>query len=118
MATLAPSSCRRLAVASPMPLFPPVTTATFPSSLFMFISPCLPDFPHDPLCRPEGFQHLDDHRSDRMQVSRDSVRKIRFFLAAGRRLRYTLDQSMDRAEIEKTSKALADETRLRIFEAI
>src|SRR5438270_7857111 len=35
MTTLAPSSCRRFAVASPMPLFPPVTTATFPSSLFM-----------------------------------------------------------------------------------
>jgi ArsR family transcriptional regulator len=29
-----------------------------------------------------------------------------------------LDQSMDRSEIEKISKALADETRLRIFEAI
>jgi len=29
-----------------------------------------------------------------------------------------LDQSMDRTEIEKISKALADETRLRIFEAI
>jgi ArsR family transcriptional regulator, arsenate/arsenite/antimonite-responsive transcriptional repressor len=29
-----------------------------------------------------------------------------------------LEYSMDRAEIEKISKALADETRLRIFEAI
>ena len=28
------------------------------------------------------------------------------------------DNSMDRSEIEKISKALADETRLRIFEAI
>ena len=28
------------------------------------------------------------------------------------------DQPMDRSEIEKISKALADETRLRIFEAI
>jgi hypothetical protein len=27
-----------LAAASPMPLFPPVTTATFPSSLFMSVS--------------------------------------------------------------------------------
>jgi hypothetical protein len=27
-----------LAVASPMPLFPPVITATFPSSLFMTLS--------------------------------------------------------------------------------
>src|SRR2546429_4106461 len=38
MATRAPSSCRRLAVASPMPLFPPVTSATLPSSLFMSVS--------------------------------------------------------------------------------
>jgi ArsR family transcriptional regulator len=29
-----------------------------------------------------------------------------------------LDEPMDRSEIEKISKALADETRLRIFEAI
>jgi ArsR family transcriptional regulator len=29
-----------------------------------------------------------------------------------------LDQPVDRSEIEKISKALADETRLRIFEAI
>ena len=29
-----------------------------------------------------------------------------------------LDEPMDRAEIEKISKALADQTRLRIFEAI
>jgi len=29
-----------------------------------------------------------------------------------------LDDSMDRSEIEKISKALADETRLKIFEAI
>jgi ArsR family transcriptional regulator, arsenate/arsenite/antimonite-responsive transcriptional repressor len=31
---------------------------------------------------------------------------------------YTLDGPMDRSKIEKISKALADETRLRIFEAI
>jgi ArsR family transcriptional regulator len=37
---------------------------------------------------------------------------------AGRGFRYNLFTSMDRSEIEKVSKALADETRLRIFEAI
>jgi ArsR family transcriptional regulator len=33
-------------------------------------------------------------------------------------LRYTLDGAMDRSEVEKISKALADQTRLRIFESI
>src|SRR5712692_9207008 len=33
-------------------------------------------------------------------------------------VRYTWDGPMDRSEVEKISKALADETRLRIFEAI
>src|SRR6202795_4003830 len=41
-----------------------------------------------------------------------------FSLAVGNRFRYTLEQSMGRSEGEKISKALADETRLRIFEAI
>src|SRR5712692_2057618 len=31
---------------------------------------------------------------------------------------YTAERPMDRSQIEKISKALADETRLRIFEAI
>ena len=35
MATRAPSCCRRFAVASPIPLLPPVTTATFPSNRFV-----------------------------------------------------------------------------------
>jgi ArsR family transcriptional regulator len=35
-----------------------------------------------------------------------------------RKLRYTKAWNMDRSEIEKISKALADETRLMIFEAI
>src|SRR5689334_16788295 len=35
MATFAPSSCRRLAVARPMPLLPPVMTATLPSKRFI-----------------------------------------------------------------------------------
>ena len=36
----------------------------------------------------------------------------------GRQVRYTSNGPMDRSRIEKISKALADETRLRIFEAI
>jgi ArsR family transcriptional regulator len=36
----------------------------------------------------------------------------------GRQVRYTSGRSMDRAQVEKISKALSDKTRLRIFEAI
>ena len=36
----------------------------------------------------------------------------------GRQVRYTSGRPMDRAHVEKISKALADKTRLRIFEAI
>ncbi len=36
----------------------------------------------------------------------------------GRPVRYTSGRPMDRAHVEKISKALADKTRLRIFEAI
>jgi len=35
-----------------------------------------------------------------------------------RQVRYTSARQMNRSQIEKISKALADETRLRIFEAI
>jgi DNA-binding transcriptional ArsR family regulator len=48
----------------------------------------------------------------------DSLREGRFSLAVTPMLRYTLDGAMDRSEVEKISKALADQTRLRIFEAI
>jgi ArsR family transcriptional regulator len=48
----------------------------------------------------------------------DSWREDRFSLAVTPMLRYTLDGAMDRSEVEKISKALADQTRLRIFEAI
>ena len=44
--------------------------------------------------------------------------RIGFSLAVTPMLRYTLDGAMDRSEVEKISKALADQTRLRIFEAI
>jgi ArsR family transcriptional regulator, arsenate/arsenite/antimonite-responsive transcriptional repressor len=36
----------------------------------------------------------------------------------GRQVRYTPGRPMNRTQVEKISKALADETRLRIFEAI
>ena len=36
----------------------------------------------------------------------------------GQQLRYTVDEPMNRTQVEKISKALADATRLRIFEAI
>jgi ArsR family transcriptional regulator len=44
--------------------------------------------------------------------------RIGFSLAVTPMLRYTLDGTMNRSEVEKISKALADQTRLRIFEAI
>ena len=47
-----------------------------------------------------------------------SFGKTEFRLASETVLSLHLDQSMNRSEIEKISKALADETRLRIFEAI
>src|ERR1700731_4191321 len=37
--TCAPSSTKRLAVARPIPLLPPVMTATLPSSVFMIFFP-------------------------------------------------------------------------------
>src|SRR6266567_3294855 len=67
MATLAPSSCKRLAVASPMPLLPPVTTATFPSSLFMSVSLSLPDFLLGPL--PGGI-HADPPGASKISIFR------------------------------------------------
>src|SRR5437899_3143364 len=67
MATLAPSSCKRLAVASPMPLLPPVTTATFPSSLFMSVSLSLPDFLLGPL--PGGI-HADPPGASKIWIFR------------------------------------------------
>src|SRR6266852_582231 len=71
IATRAPSSWRRFAEASPMPLFPPVTTATFPSSLFMIISrlglrgseSLSAVAIHTPLSRLSEFQYLDEYRS-------------------------------------------------------
>jgi ArsR family transcriptional regulator len=50
-------------------------------------------------------------------VSRSFLADDRFW-QWGQLLRYTLGGPMDRSEVEKISKALADETRLKIFEAI
>src|ERR1700731_297448 len=47
-----------------------------------------------------------------------SFGRMEFPLASGTLVSLHLDYSMERSGIEKISKALADETRLRIFEAI
>src|SRR6266853_4060653 len=48
----------------------------------------------------------------------DNIVKVWFRVAAMTMTSLHLGGPMDRSEIEKISKALADETRLRIFEAI
>src|SRR5438105_10453890 len=73
IATRAPSSCKRFAEASPIPLFPPVTTATFPSSLFMVIPLYLLyrfafSAPEAVIARPvclPVLQYLDNYRNKR-----------------------------------------------------
>src|SRR5438477_94317 len=57
IATLAPSSCRRFAVASPIPLFPPVTTATFPCN----------GFPSFEDTERSGADHMSPRRAIRLQ---------------------------------------------------
>lgn len=53
-----------------------------------------------------------------MQIFPESFREKEFPLAGRTMISLHLGESMDRSEIEKISKALADETRLKIFEAI
>ena len=53
-----------------------------------------------------------------MQIFPESFETKEFLLACRTMNSLHSDQLMDRSEIEKISKALADETRLRIFEAI
>src|SRR5947207_9859437 len=69
IATRAPSSCRRLAVANPMPLLPPVTTATLPSSLAMSVSQSFTEFSCLALfvAGSARIRHLDDYQSYRLQ---------------------------------------------------
>jgi ArsR family transcriptional regulator, arsenate/arsenite/antimonite-responsive transcriptional repressor len=52
------------------------------------------------------------------KVSRVSCGGIDFLMAARAMSSLNLEESMDHSEIEKISKALADETRLKIFETI
>src|SRR5580692_1514532 len=64
--TFAPSSFRRWALARPMPLFPPVITATFPCK--RFINPPLKTGPEP---RPGQFglrqlRQLDEHLTNRL----------------------------------------------------
>jgi DNA-binding transcriptional ArsR family regulator len=51
-------------------------------------------------------------------LSRISFGRIDFLMAPREAISLNLDELMDHSEIEKISKALADETRLKIFEAI
>jgi ArsR family transcriptional regulator len=53
-----------------------------------------------------------------MQIFCDFFQGVEFPLARATGNPLHLHYSMDRSEIEKISKALADETRLKIFEAI
>jgi ArsR family transcriptional regulator len=52
------------------------------------------------------------------KVSYVSSGGIDFSMAARAMISLNLEESMDHSEIEKISKALADETRLKIFETI
>src|SRR5260370_42396082 len=52
------------------------------------------------------------------RLSRVSCGGIDFLMAARALISLNLNESMDHSEIEKISKALADETRLKIFETI
>src|SRR5229473_4235949 len=47
-----------------------------------------------------------------------TFRNVDLLWREGRQVRYTSGRPMDRVQVEKISKALADMTRLRIFEAI
>src|SRR5207245_726161 len=59
-----------------------------------------------------------EYRSNRLHHSQLSFAEGGSLWREGRQFRYTSGRPMDRAQVEKISKALADKTRLRIFEAI
>jgi ArsR family transcriptional regulator len=67
---------------------------------------------------PLEFRYLDDYRSNRLHHSGAYFPEPESRWRNGPRVRYTSARPMDRAQVEKISKALADQTRLRIFEAI
>src|SRR5258705_523738 len=88
IATRAPSSCKRFAAASPMPLLPPFTTVSFPWSLFMLFSVLYWNLTENcsaavapPLLALSGFRYLDDHRNNRLHHSEWHFPERRSFVA-------------------------------------
>src|SRR6266436_2510476 len=76
MKTWAPSSAKRWAVASPMPLLPPVMTATFPSSFF--------GMPRPPLLCDEVSNPGEERRPTASLLRRGKGQeRIREFLPGG-----------------------------------
>src|SRR5207248_6527198 len=76
------------------------------------------------LARPSRFRYLDEYRSIWLQLCLTLLEgEASHLLAAEAAISLHSgqaqdDRSMNRSQIEKISKALADGTRLRIFEAI
>jgi len=71
-----------------------------------------------PLPGLSEFRYLDDYRSNRLHLFSAGFSGARILVAKSNAGRLHLQKLMDRTQIEKISRALADETRLRIFEAI
>src|SRR6266700_6055832 len=71
-----------------------------------------------PLHGLSEFRYLDDYRSNRLHLFRRYCPEREFWWPTETQVRYTFARPMERSRIEKISKALADEPRLRIFEAI
>src|SRR5271170_3022443 len=82
MKTYAPSATNRFAVARPMPLFAPVTTATLPSSFPLMVNCSIRSFvdrfPRRP--RSNSFGRPEDQRSHFDTLARRGVgRAVRIF---------------------------------------
>src|SRR6266853_591711 len=71
-----------------------------------------------PLPGLSEFRYLDDYRSNRLHLFSAGFSGARILVAKSNAGRLHLQKLMDRTQIEKISRALADQTRLRIFEAI
>ncbi|SRR6266851_809050 len=71
-----------------------------------------------PLPGLSEFRYLDDYRSNRLHLFSAGFSGARILVAKSNAGRLHFPEIMERSRIEKISKALADETRLRIFEAI
>ena len=65
----------------------------------------------------QRLRQLDEYLTTRLQFNR-GVGKYKILVAVGGEDWLHSRKIMDRSELEKISKALADETRLRIFETI